>query len=106
IFVLRLAAVAMPQARYIGPYQNWPLIWLYRTAAGWYRGSWAAFQQRGEAIGAARAELQLAEIERLFGYPGNALARLDQLRAAPVARSPYPRAWIDRRRAAALLDQG
>ena len=33
IFVLRLAAVAMPQARYIGPYQNWPLIWLYRTAA-------------------------------------------------------------------------
>lgn len=106
IFVLRLAAVAMPQARYIGPYQNWPLIWLYRTAAGWYRRSLAVFQQLGEAIGAARAELQLAEIERLFGYSDDALARLDQLRAAPVARSPYPRAWIDRRRAAALLDQG
>jgi tetratricopeptide (TPR) repeat protein len=106
IFVLRLAAVAMPQARYIGPYQNWPLIWLYRTADGWYRRSLVAFQQLGEATGAARAELQLAEIERLFGFPSDALTRLDRLRAAPLARSPYPCAWIDRRRAAALLDQG
>ncbi|HEX9370403.1 MAG TPA: tetratricopeptide repeat protein, partial [Roseiflexaceae bacterium] len=106
IFVLRLAAIVMPQARYIGPYQNWPLIWLYRTANGWYRRSLAAFQQLGEEIGAARAELQLAEIERQFGYPGDALARLDRLRSALVARSPYRRAWIDCRCAAALLDQG
>jgi hypothetical protein len=106
ILVLRLAAVAMPQARYIGPYQNWPLIWLYRTAAGWYRRSLAAFEQLGETTGAARAELQLAEIMRLFGYPGDALARLDRLRSAPGAGSPYRRAWLDRGRAAALLDQG
>jgi tetratricopeptide (TPR) repeat protein len=105
LFVLRLAAIAMPRARYVGPYQNWPLIWLYRTAAGWYRRSLAAFQQLGEETGAARAELQLAEIERLFGYPSSALAQLDWLRAAPVARSPYRRALIDCRRAAALLDQ-
>jgi hypothetical protein len=106
IFVLRLAAVAMPRARYIGPYQNWPLIWLYRTANGWYRRSLAAFRQLGETSGAARAELQLAEIERLFGYPDRALARLDQLRAAPIAISPYARAAIDGHRAAALIDQG
>ncbi|MEO7911097.1 MAG: tetratricopeptide repeat protein [Roseiflexaceae bacterium] len=106
IVVLRLATIAMPQARYIGPYQNWPLIWLYRTADGWHRRSLAAFQQLGDEIGAARAELQLAEIERLFGYPAEALARLDRLRAAPAASSPYRRAWIDRGRAAALLDQG
>jgi hypothetical protein len=106
IFVLRLAAITMPRARYIGSYQNWPLIWLYRTANSWYRRSLAAFQQLGEEIGAARAELQLAEIERLFGYPARALARLDRLRAVLVARSSYPRAWIDSRRAAALLDQG
>ena len=104
--VLRLAAIAMPQARYMGSYQNWPLIWLYRTADGWYRRSLAAFRQLGEEIGAARAELQLAEIDRLFGYPGDALARLDRLQSTLVARSPYPRAWIDCRRAAALLDQG
>ena len=95
IFVLRLAAIAMPQARYIGPYQNWPLIWLYRTADGWYRRSLAAFQQLGEETGAARAELQLAEIERLFGYPGDALAQLDRLRAAPVGAQPVP-ARLDR----------
>ena len=106
IFALRLLAIAMPQARYIGPYQNWPLIWLYRTAAGWYRRALAAFQQLGEETGVARAELQLAEIARLFGYPGDALARLDRLRAAPTASSPYRRVWIDRGRAAALLDQG
>lgn len=106
VVVLRLAAIALPQARYIGPYQNWPLIWLYRTAAGWYRRSLAAFTQLGEETGAARAELQLAEIARLFGDPGDALARLDRLRAAPTAGSPYRRAWLDRGRAAALLDQG
>jgi len=96
----------MPQARYVGPYQNWPLIWLYRTAAGWYRRALAAFEQLGEETGAARAELQLAEITRLFGYSGDSLARLDRLRSAPGAGSPYRRAWIDRGRAAALLDQG
>lgn len=106
IVVLRLAAIPMPQARYIGSYQNWPLIWLYRTAAGWYRRSLAAFEQIGEETGAARAELQLAEITRLFGYPGDALARLDRLRSALADGSPYRRAWLDRGRAAALLDQG
>ncbi len=106
IFVLRLAAITMPHARYIGSYQNWPLIWLYRTADGWYQRSLAAFQKLGEASGSARAELQLAEIARLFGYPGDALARLDRLRATPTAAGAYPRAWVDRGRAAALLDQG
>jgi tetratricopeptide (TPR) repeat protein len=106
IFVLRLAGIAMPQPRHIGPYQNWPLIWLYRTADGWYRRSLAIFQQIGEQAGAAGAELQLAEIERLFGYPGNTLARLDRLQTAQAAFSPYRRAWFDRERAAALLDQG
>jgi tetratricopeptide (TPR) repeat protein len=106
IFVLRLAAIAMPQARYIGPYQNWPLIWLYRTANGWYRRSLAAFTQLGEQDGAARAELQLAEIARLFGYPADALLRLDRLRSMQAVGSPYRRARIDRGRAAALLDQG
>ncbi|MDQ2996214.1 MAG: tetratricopeptide repeat protein, partial [Chloroflexota bacterium] len=106
IGVLRLAAIPMLQARYIGSYQNWPLIWLYRTAAGWYRRSLAAFEQIGEETGATRAELQLAEITRLFGYPGDALARLDRLRSALADGSPYRRAWLDRGRAAALLDQG
>jgi len=106
VVVLRAAGVAMPQARYLGPYQNWPLIWLYRTADDWYRRARAAFEQLGEETGAARAELRQAEIQRLFGYPDDALMRLDRLRATPVARSQYRRAWIDRGRAAAQLDRG
>ncbi|HEU5101633.1 MAG TPA: tetratricopeptide repeat protein [Roseiflexaceae bacterium] len=106
VIVLRMAGIAIPQARYLGPYQNWPLIWLYRTADGWYRRAQAAFEQLGEENGAARAELRRAEIERLFGYSADALARLDRLRAMPAANTPYRRAWVDRGRAAALLDRG
>jgi tetratricopeptide (TPR) repeat protein len=106
VFLLRMAGVATPRARYMGPYQNWPLIWLYRTAHAWYRRARAAFQQLNDDDGAARAEQQLAEIQRLFGYPGDALERLERLRSAMAARDPYRRAWLDRGRAAALLDQG
>jgi tetratricopeptide (TPR) repeat protein len=106
VAMLRMVAVAIPQARYLGPYQNWPLTWLYRTADGWYRRALAAFEQLGDDAGMARAELRLAEIQRLFGYPGEALARLHKLRAGRAAGSPYPRAWIDCGRAAALLDRG
>jgi tetratricopeptide (TPR) repeat protein len=106
VIVLRMSGNPTPRARYLGPYQNWPLIWLYRTADGWYRRAQAAFEQLGEATGAARAELRQAEIQRLFGYPTEALAQLDRLRATPAASSPYRRAWIDRGRAAALLDRG
>jgi tetratricopeptide (TPR) repeat protein len=106
VFVLRLAGVPIPQAKYLGPYQNWPLIWLYRTAQHWYRRALIGSQALGDEAGVLRAEQQLAEIERLFGYPADALARLDQLRARPAAQSPYRQAWIERGRAAALLDQG
>jgi hypothetical protein len=106
IAVLRQAGSEIPKARYLGPYQNWPLIWLYRTADGWYRRARVAFERLGAETGSARAELRQAEIQRLFGYPTDALIRLDRLRATPAAGSPYRQAWIDRGRAAALLDRG
>src|SRR6185503_345011 len=80
VFALGLVSVSMPQARYLGFYQNWPLIWMYPIAQSWYRRAGTAFIELGDDVGALRAEQQLAEIQRLFGYPSQAQAQLEQLR--------------------------
>lgn len=96
----------LPQPLVMSSYQNWLLIWTYRRAQGWYTQAHAAFEAQGEEAGILLTEQRLAQILLLFGYPDEALARLDALLKHPAAEDPYARAWIQRDRASALMHQG
>lgn len=104
--VLRTSGVRLPLPSYLASYRNWTLIWLYRTAAACYEKARAIFNTQGDDLGLLRAERQLADITRLFGYPAAALAQIDQAKTRAAAQDPYRQAWLDWVRAAALLDRG
>ncbi|NJM08020.1 tetratricopeptide repeat protein [Candidatus Gracilibacteria bacterium] len=97
---------ALPLARYCARYQNWLLIRLYNTARGWYRQGLAAYETRKDERGILRAEQRLADILTLYGYPHEAITRIETLLALPVAADPYRRAWLERSLADAYLAAG
>jgi tetratricopeptide (TPR) repeat protein len=105
-YFLRRTPWTLPLPDRLGSYQNWLLVRMYRTAQDWYERAHNAFKELGNSEGDLRAEQHLAEILLIFGYAGDALARLNALREQTAARDPYARLWIDCGRAAALLDQG
>lgn len=96
----------LPEPLILSSYQNWLLIWTYRRAQSWYIQARSAFEAQGEEGGILLTQQRLAQILLIFGYPEDALARLDALLKHPAADDPYKRAWIQRDRASALVRLG
>ncbi|MCU0492542.1 MAG: tetratricopeptide repeat protein [Chloroflexaceae bacterium] len=95
---------ALPVARYCARYQNWLLIRLYNTARGAFSDALSQFRATGDERGMLEAEHRLADIQQLFGYPTEALARLTALLERPPAQEPYRRAELLVSMAACQLD--
>ncbi len=95
---------ALPLPGILASYQNWLLVWTYRTALRWYADARAAFEAQGEDGGMLLAEQRTAQIRLIFGYPQQSLELLDTLLRRPAAEDRYTRAWIQRDRANALLE--
>ncbi|HEU4322836.1 MAG TPA: hypothetical protein VFS21_06765 [Roseiflexaceae bacterium] len=95
---------ALPLPGILASYQNWLLVWTYRTAQRWYADARAAFEAQGEDAGMLLAEQRTAQIRLIFGYPQQSLELLDSLLRRPAAEDRYTRAWIQRDRANALLE--
>jgi tetratricopeptide (TPR) repeat protein len=97
---------ALPQPRYCARYQNWLLIRLYNTARSWYRQALSIYETLKDERGILRAEQRLADILTLYGYPQEAIIRIEKLLTLPTASDPYRRAWLDRSLADAYLAIG
>ncbi|GAB4193854.1 MAG: hypothetical protein OHK0022_09230 [Roseiflexaceae bacterium] len=97
------ARAALPLPGILASYQNWLLVWIYRTALNWYAQARAAFEAQGEDAGMLLTEQRSAQIRLIFGYPQESLALLDSLLRRPAAEDRYTRAWIQRDRANAML---
>ncbi|NJN18590.1 MAG: hypothetical protein HC822_21195 [Oscillochloris sp.] len=96
----------LPLASYCARYQNWLLIRLYNTARHWYDEAYQAFKELNDRRGMVRAAQRQADILQIYGYPGEARARLEQLRAEIADADIYWRAWIDRSLAECHLAEG
>ncbi len=103
---LRRTPWSLPRPRYLASYQNWVLVWVYRLAQRWYTHARDECAAAGDTAGARRAEQGLAQVLTVFGYPDDALRTLDALREQTPPYDGYARAWIDRDRAAALIERG
>lgn len=106
VFFLRRTSWSLPQPAYLALYQNWLLVWMYRSALSWYDRARDMLRRLDDDVGILESEQHIAEILLIFGHTDDAQALLNELSIRPVAADPYRRAWIESIRAMVLLDRG